>query len=384
MYQFNVDLNLYPELLDINKKKLHSKINTILKTGYELLYPKIENINDENKLILSKLDNIERNTPSILELNKSITQLIGISSNSSKKGELVESMIEEYVIKKYSSNKYQVKRSEPHCGDGWLLLPNNQTAIVEVKSYSKTVSNVEVEKLKYDMKYNDINLGIMVSLGTGIQNSNLIDLEMFSYNNKNFYIIKIGPLINEINILDLGFNLLEKVSNICQDNNKMIILEDNLLNKTKLLLEKINKNIKLREKYQNMTMEIYQKMDSFNQEMTLLFLEQEQLLKQIITEINDNSIYHLKITSSNIEELEKFNNYKIYNQLLKVMDLLKNKKIIFEINKDKIKSNKFELKITQEKLNIKLTNMNLSILLTSKNSDIKSNKMNFELLDKLL
>ncbi|ADO67446.1 hypothetical protein crov412 [Cafeteria roenbergensis virus] len=384
MFQFNINLQKYPELNNIKKAVLKDKIQEIFNTGYKLLYPNLNEINPENNLIISKLDKLEKNTPNIFELNKSITQLLGITTNSSRKGELVEGILEEYIKLKYSSNSYQVKRSQAHCGDGWLTLPNKKKVIVEVKAYSKTVSEQEVDKLKYDMKYSNINLGIIISLGSKIQNSRMVDLEMFTHLNKPYYIVKLGPVGNNQELLEIAFNLIENLSNIINNNTRQIIIEDNLLQKTSLLMEKINFNQQLRQNYQSLSLEIYQKMECFGQEMLKLFIEQDNLIREIITEINENSINEIILNSNQNDELEKYTKHKIYPNLLKLIDFINTKNISWNLNKDKIISKNIEIKIAQDKLTINLVNLKITLILTSKSSDIKSNKANLKLLEQLL
>lgn len=383
MFQFNIKLENYNELCNYKKNSLNSKCKEIFDLGYRLMYPNLTNVSDENSLILSRLDEVTRNTPQISDLNRSITQLLGITSNSSKKGEFVEGIVEEYIIDKYSESSYEVKRSEGHCGDGWLTLPNSSKVIVEVKAYSKTVNECEVEKLRYDMKYNKINYGIMVSLGSKIQNSKLIDLELFNSNGENYYIVKLGPINNNKDILEIGFDLITKITNINSKNNGVIILEDCLLNKLNILLEKINHNQNLKDSYNNMVLDIYQKMDGFNQDMTLLFLEQKTILNQIVSEVNNNSIHNYEI-HNDLDKISKYKDYKIYMNLLKVIDILNKKKVGYEIVKDKLKGNKIEMRISQEKLTILLLEMNLSLIITSKSVDLKSNKKNLELLNSFI
>lgn len=384
MFQFKGKLEDYPELGDIKKTQLSKKVKDIFDLGYKLMYPDISKITTQERVIFSQLEQITSNQPQISDLNKSITQLLGITSNSSKKGEMVEGIVEDYIKLKYSEDSYEVKRSEGHCGDGWLTLPNKSKAIVEVKAYSKTVNETEVEKLRYDMKYNQIPYAIMVSLGTKIQNARLIDLEIFNDNGKTFYIIKIGPIFESQDVLEIGFDLLEKISCLDKQEFNKVILEDNLLMKTNLLLEKINKNQQLKDSYRSMTFDIYQKMDGFNQEMSLLFLEQDQLIKQIISEIESNSIHSYILPEDGLVEIEKYKDNKIYLNLVKLIEMINSHKLEYKIVKDKLLSNKVEVKITQEKLGISLVGMNLSISITSKNGDVLSNKNNFELLDKLL
>lgn len=384
MYQFKVNLNKYPELKKLKKVEVKNTIETIIDIGYKMMYPDLSKVNSDENLIISKLEKLEKNTPTISELNKSITQLLGVTNNSSRKGELVEGIVEEYLISKYSSNSYQVKRSEPHCGDGWLTLPNKKKVMVEVKAYSKTVGEQEVKKLRNDMKYNQINLSVMISLGTKIQNSKMVDLEVFTFNNKPYYIIKLGPISNNKEILDIGFCLIENISNIISNNLKKVIMEDNLLEKTSLLLEKINFNHQLRQNYQNMSMEIYQKMDNFNQDMLKIFIEQENLIREIVKEISENSIHQINLTEKTNKKISDFENYKIYPNLIKVVEFLDNINIEWSIDKGKIISKKLEIKISQEKLTIILLNQKINLVITSKSSDVKSNQLNLKLINQLL
>lgn len=381
MYKLEINLKDYPELLKQKKSCLNKSVKDIFNNGYNVLYPKLDS--NEN-LILSKLNTIENNSPHINELNKSISQLLGITSNSSRKGELGEQIVEKYINKKYGTSNYVVKRSEDHCGDGWLNL-NNKNIIVEVKAYSSTVNIKEVDKLKYDMEYNNINIGIMLSLGSDIQGSKLVDLEVFNIKNKKCYIIKVSHISQNYDLLDIGFNIMENINKLEIDKkNSVVLLEENLLEKITILHEKIKKTTKLRELFQSMTLEINSKMDLFYSELTNLYLEQEYCVKQICNEINKNSINKLEINKNNIIELEKFRKYKIYNNLLKIIDLLNRLKIKYSISDCKIFLDKGVIKILKDKLQINIENPLITLYITSKTNSTKSNKENMKLLEKLL
>ena len=381
MYKLEIDLKKYPELSKHKKSSLDKTVKEIFDKGYNLLYP----IMDTNEnLILSKLNTIENNSPHINELNKSISQLLGITSNSSRKGELGEQIVEQYINKKYGKSNYIVKRSEDHCGDGWLNV-NNNNIIVEVKAYSSTVNIKEIDKLKYDMEYNNINIGIMISIGSDIQGSKLVDLEVFNIKNKKCYIIKVSHISENYDLLDIGFNIMENINKLEIDKkNSVILLEENLLEKITVLHDKIKKTTKLRELFQNMSLEINSKMDLFYSELTNLYLEQEYCVKQICNEINKNSINKLEINSNNIIELEKFKIYKIYNNLLKKIYLLNRLKIKFKITDNKIFLENCIIKILKDKLQINIQNPLITLYIISKTNNGNSNKENFKLMEKLL
>ena len=372
MYQLDIDLKKYPELKKQKKSELDKSVKKIFDLGYKMKYPKIE----KNREIVSNI----RDGIQIDELNRSITQLLGVTSNSSKKGELVEGIVEEYVKARYGEKSYEVKRSEGHCGDGWLKLSNGIKCVVEVKAYLTTVNAKELEKLKYDMDYNDMRYGIMVSLGSNIQGSKLLDLETYERKGVKNYVIKLSHVSENYDMLDMGFNLLEKISEIDNSKKSVYYLEDKLREKIEILGDKINRSKKIREMYSNMSKEIGDRMSEFYVELTNMYLEQENILREISSEISSNSVKKLLIDDNELKKVEKFNSYKIYVNLIKVVDMLVRLGVGYKIDGNKMLSEKFEMKIGKEKLSINLFDIDVVIKLDVK----KENKNNLELLEKLL
>ena len=178
--------------------------------------------------------------------------------------------------------------------------------------------------------------------------------------------------------------MVENLSNIITNNLRKVIIEDDLVNKTSLLMEKINFNQQLRQNYNSLSMDIYQKLESFGGEMLKLFMEQEILIKSIIKEINDSSVNQINLEDNDIKRLDKYKANKIYPNLLKLVDFINSKKIVWNLLKDKIISKNLEVKISQEKLTISLTSLKISLILTCKACDVKTNKSNLKLLEQLL
>ena len=51
-----------------------------------------------------------------------------------------------------------------HSGDAWIYLPDKEKIMIEAKNYTKTINKDEVEKMEYDMKFNNIKFCLFLSL----------------------------------------------------------------------------------------------------------------------------------------------------------------------------------------------------------------------------
>ena len=90
-----------------------------------------------NTEITHKLESFEHN------LNK----LIGLSSNSYKKGNFGECILENLFMSRYGDIQFEKKNHIPHSGDAWLYLPDDKIIMIESKNYTTTVNKDEILKL---------------------------------------------------------------------------------------------------------------------------------------------------------------------------------------------------------------------------------------------
>jgi hypothetical protein len=358
--------NDYPKLFEFGKNKQKEKLEEVIKTGYQILYPNLE-INPENSLILNKLVNLERNSPNLDELNLTLSKLLGISNNSSLKGELGEEMIENLIKTRYPLGNYLVTRSIPHSGDAILEINQNKI-MIEVKNYQITVPNKEVEKMKYDMKYQKINYGLMISISSKILDSNNLDLETFVINQEMYYLIKINHLSSETSRLETGLSLLEKLIllNQREKNQEKLIIQDTFHKNLTNFIKKFNENYDLREEYLTMENSIKNALSGFYQKIRNSHLEQEILLKQMTDNLTNNLNQEI-INVISIPEIyhQEFGDYKIFPKLIKILEFLTKNRLNFNLDKSKIKVKnekiEMEIKITKEKLTITLEEMSLTI-----------------------
>lgn len=344
----------YPKLFELKKQCQEEKIKEIIRVGYNILFPVYEE-NTENNIIISKLNEIEKNNVNVSNLNESITRLLGITNNSSMKGELGENIIGEYIRSRYEFNEYIVSRSVAHSGDGILNLLDRKV-LIEVKSYSTSVLRKEIEKMRYDMEYNDIRYGILISLGSKIVNSNELDIEVF----ENRCIIKVSNVSSDYSRLKIGFDLIELLIKNERDNLKLL-LDERFRSNLEEFMRKFNENILLRKEYEEMELGIKSSLDLFYQKLVRLQIEQENLLNNLLVGVKD--IMRVNTVRGDLKE---FSDYKIYPQLLR---LLENEGEI-NIEKNKIYLKNKILSIKKDKIVINIIEPEITLYLKCKENDI--------------
>ena len=101
-----IDINItihkenFPILFKLKKKELNKITEIIFKTGYDIMYPKVDESNIKKQHdyldIINKIDELKTELVSpqlndkITSLESSLEKLIGISCSSAKKGEFAE------------------------------------------------------------------------------------------------------------------------------------------------------------------------------------------------------------------------------------------------------------------------------------------------------
>lgn len=108
---------------------------------------------------------------------------------SSVKGQIGENIVYDILIEKFPDFTIENTTKVAHSGDIQIVLPNYNKVIIEVKNYNKTIDTTELDKLKYDMKFNKCNYAIFISLNSGIVGKKRFQLETFYYDRENYYIL---------------------------------------------------------------------------------------------------------------------------------------------------------------------------------------------------
>ena len=386
------------KMLKLLKKKESQEIYTkIFKLGYDILFPSSEKIkqNIEYFELHQNIENLKSDfknsnlTYKIDELEISLNKLIGISTNSYKKGEFAENLLEDIIKTRYGDIIYEKKNNTNHSGDAWLHLPNNKIIMLESKNYTSIINKEEINKLEYDMITHNIKYGILISFNSSIQGMKELDIHTFINNNHNYYIIMISNLTNNIPKLDLGIQIIRKIINTFSDINNFTWIEEDIsknLNELNLLIQK---NYILRDNFYLMEKDITKLLSTYHTNLRNYQYDIDNKINQIIKNIN--LTLNKSIDNSNNNDiynniLKKYHNYKTYNIISRIIDIcIKKKWFIFNKDDDYIiynikdSYNNIVLKIQNKKIILNI--LSNSIILYFDIDNIKQHVVNFELLN---
>lgn len=365
--------NDYPILFQLKEDELSNISNKIFSLGYSILYPNV-NIGEksiEYNEIINKIEllnnNINNNNLNnkINSLEQSLEKLIGLSTSSSKKGELAENILENIFNQRYGDINFKNMSQVPHSGDAWLYLPDNKVIMLESKNYTNTVNKDEIIKMQNDMITNHIKWGIFLSFNSGIQGMKDIDFHIFNHNNENYQVLMISNLTNDISRLDLCITLIRKLLNYYSDLEKFPWLVNNIKSELDHLNELLEQNYLLRDSFIIMEKNIMKDINGFYTILRDYQFNMDVKIKEIINKITltmDESINFNNIDYSNLIILCTNKEKKLASISTQISDIFKKKQIIFEEDKLilKIKDNIIGfIKIQNRKISIELSNYDL-------------------------
>lgn len=393
----------YPMLNNFKKKELDKFLLKIFKTGYQIHFPSPNKIDQQvefNELI-ERIENIKEEikgeinkseiTDKINSLESSLSKLIGLSSNSCKKGSFGENILEEIFSNRYGDIQFEKKAHIPHSGDAWLYLPDSRVIMLESKNYTSTVNKEEINKLQSDMINHHIKWGILSSFNSQIQGMKEMDFHTFSHNNETYFVIMIGNLSSDIHKLDLGLQILRKLMDSIGNLPEFPWIVKDITHSLSELSQIIQKNYFLRDAYYNMERDIQKSLSGYH----ITLRDYQYDIEQKINEIIDKIHASMKTTVDTIKTepdyqtiLEKYQDKKILPIVVRIVDVIQNKKWEVkydEANGDWNVSHKNQeigrIKIQQKKTIINIpTN---EITLTLNIGKEKENKKNLEIIKSL-
>jgi hypothetical protein len=366
--------NDYPVLFQFKNEEINNTILKIFNVGYTLLYP-ILSTNEktfEHQEIISKIESLKNgfnNTElnnKIGSLDLSLQKLIGLSDNSSKKGQLAENILENIFIQRYGDIDFENKSQNPHCGDGWLTLPNKKIIMLESKNYTTTVDKHEITKCENDMITNNIKMGIFVSFNSKIQGFKELDIHTFYHENQMYQIIMIANLSKDISRLDLALSLSRKLIDL--DIKSFPWIVNNISSELEQLNELLQLNYLLRDNFINMERDILKNINYFYTKLRDYQNNLDNKVNDIINKINntmENSIKFKDTDYSNFIKLCSCKDNKLGIIASKIADVLKKKFLIIKIDNniisllDKNLSIIGNIKIQIKKISIELINFDI-------------------------
>ena len=408
---FKITLNItktnYPALHSMKKKDLDQTVTKIFKTGYDIYYPSNEKIEQQiaqNELLehinimKDELKNEISNSDTITKINSLetlISKLIGLSSNSQKKGNFAENVLEDIFSKRYGDIQFERKSGTAHSGDAWLTLPNDKKIVLESKNYATTINKDEVKKLESDMINHHIKWGLMVSFNSQIQGMKEMDIHSFTHNNETYYVVMISNLSEEVKKLDLGIQIIRTLMSNIDDMEQFPWIVKDINHSLFDLEQTVQTTYKMRDHFAKTEIDIYKSLSAHSMILRDYQVEIDKKVKEIISKIKNT------MTSSIEESKDSINNYdtileeykdskNIYN-INRTIDIFQNKKWIVQYNEDDKKwyiynsvcDNIGTLKIQAKKLLINIMNDNMTVNIVLQLGEEKENKKHFDILNSL-
>ena len=393
----------FPMLKNFKKKELDKFLLKIFKTGYQIHFPpenKIEQQVEFNELI-ERIENIKEEikdqinnseiTDKINSLETSLTKLIGLSSNSCKKGNFGENVLEEIFSKRYGDIQFERKSQVAHSGDAWLYLPDSQVIMLESKNYTSTVNKDEINKLQSDMVNHHIKWGILTSFNSHIQGMKEMDFHTFSHNNETYFVVMISNLSADIHKLDLGLQIIRKLISQLGNLPEFPWVVKDITHSLTELSQIIQKNYFLRDGYYNMERDIQKSLSNYHVMLRDYQWDIEQKINEIIGKIQ--STMKATVIEANKEPdyqtiLEKYQDKKILPIVVRLVDVAQNKKWEVDYDDDTgdwIISKKSQeigrVKIQQKKAIVAIPTNEISLTLNIGKE--QANKKNLEILKSL-
>lgn len=308
------------------------------------------------------------------DLKESINKIIGSSNNASLKGKIGENIIEEIIHSNFPDD-ILVNTSKKARESDYQFITNNETILIEIKTYSENVGTSQIEKFKTDMKRCGHKLGIFYSSTSGIVGIKN-RLHLYKINNfQSILFVPNGGLESANIIYCISFCKI-----LLQNNyNHNCLIDIDLLQKyleefhdTYADISKISFEInKSKKSIENILEDLYRQSIDLELKSKYLIEDSSKKLRKII--VKNDKLNSVNPLISNFIEILRINNDP---RLLNLVNLIK----ILELNHfhldcvegktemDKlliIKNEKIiaEIKICKTKMNIIFKEQHINILL---------------------
>lgn len=375
----DIDLKINDWLINIPEHNRHEIINKNLKLGHiisSLLINHIDVSNDIFNPIHDKLSNISNiqynqldkiNTQINENLNfvkDSIDKLTQYSNKSVTKGFYGEKIIENLI--KYNFPDYTIINNthNPHNSDYELINLKQQKILIEIKNYTRNIPTTEINKFIDDLQKSDIQIGIFISLNTGICNKKRFTIETYDNDKKIIFLPNVSEnstmIIMSILLAESLFDINNYSHKKINENNINIIYDDfnsfckkyndiieniklTKINIEKILLQQYNLIIDNDLKIKNYLKNIKIKLENelFSPKYNFIDFTYDKI-ENIINDINDINIkkiyydlyqiivknkFNVQIDENNIYHWYINNNYEINLNKKKVLLIFDNNNI---------------------------------------------------------
>ena len=376
MKSFDISIKLledeYKMLFKLKKRERDKLVKKIFDTGYHIYFPNTEKEISSQNEVLSLIQSLRNDivNPDIGDkidsLENSLGKLIGLSSNSCKKGEIGENLLEELITSRYGDIEYKDTSKTAHSGDGWLTFSDNGIVMLESKNYTTSISKDEIDKMERDMKEHNILWGLFVSWNSGIQGKREFDFHIFNHKGNNYVIVMISNLIKDTLRLDLGIQVLRKLRKNFNDLSKFPWIVSNIKEDLDEFDKIVNLNYTLMDAFEVTENSIKESLSDFYKKLREYNYKLNLKSQEILNKINSTMINSIKDPIvPNLDFLEKFKDKKIFICLTKLIDFFSKIGWILDENLNIIKKNNQDnlifgkLKIQNKKIIINILKLGI-------------------------
>ena len=312
---------------------------------------------------------------SIQQLQQVTKDIFGFSKISQKRGEVGENMIYHIFQNDFQNYSFEKTNHTSHSGDAIITTPNNNKILLEIKNYQNVVDQKEIDKLKYDMEYTNINYALFISIQSGIVGKKSIDIEKFIKNDKEYTIVYATYIFEESHKLYTCIALIESLMKIQSENYNYI--KDEIVETIREITEIYDTIKNLNTSFLLVENNIKEQLSNFY----IIIRDYEIKIKDKINKISKRIEDTIYITSEDF--ISNFSDNECNLQIFKINDLLCAKQLKLLVKDDSswyisnTDKNIGEIKKFKLKIEVMLYNPNICIKFVSKDkSDDSYNLLN--------
>ena len=270
------------------KKILESEYEKKVTSEKSFADEKISQLKESNQRIESILQSeLQKKSDKISELENLLLQKTKTMNNSQRKGREGEEEVESIVFHKKGWILNNVGKSA-HSADSIGTI-QNLTVRFEVKNYTSKVPTKEVEKLRSDMNdHPDTDMGVFVSLNTGISGMDALKVEWTSHNQlilyiSNFLDSNIETVLDLIEYLIQAIRPYRELLSTIQLSEEQSALQEKLSRSTTLIQNLLKRNIQSYSEFETHRKALQDRVDLLHTSMKSNFTAMRSEIEMILS-----------------------------------------------------------------------------------------------------
>lgn len=302
-------------LQNIQEEKKDDILRTALSIGFRSI--QMSEVNLDCNSYLDPLKNMIQDSSSLVDsklevMDDKLNSFLHLQSNSSKKGDLSETICRRLLCKKYPDWEFNDVSNDNYSGDCRAIKTPIGEILYEFKNYDTNVNNDQVLKFHRDLEYTGIQCGVFVSNTSGIVGKKTIEWEIIQKNKIIVYVSTIGYngygciIGTELLLALVNSNLLNESRMLFYNNYELNELKENL----SIVSDKYQQNLEELTKHKFLIKDQKHKinvcLETLEKSIFEIELNQTTIFKNIFQLIHSIDTSDRTIKQTTISELEHF------------------------------------------------------------------------------